>query len=726
MRNFNSRIALLVSAVLFTALFIITIFDFSKQKSLISYMEQDKYKTLEGTVNQAMSAHLEKARSSALSVANNPEVAKLFAAGDRQGLTKMLKPVFDKLKGDGLEQMQFHLPPATSFLRLHAVDKFGDDLSSFRFTVIEANKNKRIVEGLEEGKGGWGFRVVVPISYDGAHIGTVESGMEFDKKFLTENLKKRTGADFFIYQVGNNSVAWEQSKNKYLAATMDQDTYSVSDQIVNKVVTSSISSYEYSSDKTKALLVMPIKDYAGQTKGYIKAIIDRTEIINKLNSNLIQTVVRSLTILVLALISIFLIINHSLLKPLKNLTDKMNKVVHGDLTVNIANEHLIKCWEVKKCNKKVCIAYNSDNLRCWQLTGTHCGNLVQGDLVSKQKNCDECIIYQHATKSEISKVSEIFNSLVVAQKNLIGQIQGTARTLSVASQELSATVNDQTAIVQHNISTLDNATNLIENNVSSFKAITANLDDVNKGADSVAEITMKVVENTDKAKKQADAGNSSALETDKAISGVVNISNEINANAIELEKSSQQIGEILNVITGIAEQTNLLALNAAIEAARAGDAGKGFAVVAEEVRKLAEQSSISTKEISDIIADIQQKTKKTVSMIKDSKDAISVGKDRTVESAETIRKIAQTIVEISEEMQDIASTSQEQAALTNQVNNIIHSTDKKLEEAAEKLSTANSKMKDQAHMFEEINGTVEELTSMAEELLNYAAKFKVN
>jgi methyl-accepting chemotaxis protein len=633
--------------------------------------------------------------------------------------------MFQQLKENGVSQMQFHIPPATSFLRLHSLKKFGDDLSSFRFTVVEAIKDKKMVEGLEEGKGGWGFRVVVPMSYEGNFKGTFESGMEFDSKFLKEAIKKQLGGDYFFYQLDDKNISWAKSNKKFLAGTLDEDKINVSPKTIKTAVSSGKVAFEYTKDKTGAVLILPIKDFKGETRGYIKAIIDRKDVINKLNTNLTDTILRGIIILVLALTSIFFIINSALLKPLQLLIERMKKAAQGDLTVETNGGKLMKCWEEKKCSKTECIGYKNSNLRCWQLAGTYCGGSIQGDAMSKQKNCEGCHVYKNATGSEVAAVSEIFNNLITSQKGLITQIQGTARTLSAATQELSATVSEQTTIVHNNINTLDSATKLIENNVGSLKTITDNLDDVSKGADNVAQVTTQVVENSEKVKNQAEAGNEMMTQTDKAITNVVEITNDINTTALELEQASLRIGEIVDVITNIAGQTNLLALNAAIEAARAGDAGRGFAVVAEEVRKLAEQSSSSTKEIASIITDIQNKTRKTVGMIKDSKDIIAVGKDKTKETAETIEKIVKAIAEISEEMQDIASTSEQQAALTNQISSIIHSTDKDFEGASKELLNTNSKMKDQAQMYEEVNATTEELASMAEELLGCAARFKV-
>ncbi|MCK8826113.1 cache domain-containing protein [Fuchsiella alkaliacetigena] len=120
---------------------------------------------LANTMQRRKEEQLNKAKSTALSIANNPEIQKAFAERDREKLLEMLQDSYREVE-DYYPQWQFHLPDSTSFLRLHMPDSYGDDLSSFRDTVNEANQSQEIVKGLEKGVAGYGFRVVLPIFYE--------------------------------------------------------------------------------------------------------------------------------------------------------------------------------------------------------------------------------------------------------------------------------------------------------------------------------------------------------------------------------------------------------------------------------------------------------------------------------------------------------------------------------------------------------------------------------
>ena len=134
----------------------------------------------------------------AIQSANNPDIQAAFAAQDRQKLMELTLDSYTALKGKyNISQYQYHLAPATSFLRLHSLDKYGDDLSAFRFTVLQVNDTQKPVAGLEVGRGGAGIRGVEPVFYQGQHIGSVEFGLNFDKT-LVNSLKEEYGNDWRI------------------------------------------------------------------------------------------------------------------------------------------------------------------------------------------------------------------------------------------------------------------------------------------------------------------------------------------------------------------------------------------------------------------------------------------------------------------------------------------------------------------------------------------------
>lgn len=134
-----------------------------------------------------------------------------------------------------------------------------------------------------------------------------------------------------------------------------------------------------------------------------------------------------------------------------------------------------------------------------------------------------------------------------------------------------------------------------------------------------------------------------------------------------LGRSSDQIGAIVRVIEDIADQTNLLALNAAIEAARAGEQGRGFAVVADEVRKLAERTTKATKEIGDMIRQIQQDTKSAVASMDQGTTQVGQGVELANKTGEALSRIHSMINSTAGMIQQIASAAEEQSTATRQI-----------------------------------------------------------
>ena len=153
------------------------------------------------SLQAAINADTKRAEALSALVANIPDVQEHFAAGDRAWLQANLLPAYQVLaKNYGAVQFQFLTPPATSFLRLHLLDKFGDDLSTIRKTVLDTNRTLMPQQGLEVGVAGMGARGMVPIFKGDQHLGVVEFGMAFGKAFFA-TFKATFGIDAGLHLV---------------------------------------------------------------------------------------------------------------------------------------------------------------------------------------------------------------------------------------------------------------------------------------------------------------------------------------------------------------------------------------------------------------------------------------------------------------------------------------------------------------------------------------------
>ncbi|MGC8529350.1 MAG: methyl-accepting chemotaxis protein [Leptospirillia bacterium] len=200
------------------------------------------------------------------------------------------------------------------------------------------------------------------------------------------------------------------------------------------------------------------------------------------------------------------------------------------------------------------------------------------------------------------------------------------------------------------------------------------VDDLGRSLADVAQVTRQASDLSLKASQEANAGGETVAEMVRELSRIETVIQEAGEKILDLGKRSDQISQIVNIINEIAEQTNLLALNAAIEAARAGEQGRGFAVVADEVRKLAERTTRSTREISETISQLQGLTDQSVKVMDRGSKEMRMLIGETQKTAEVFSRIVSSASDVSGRVNQIAERTGEQTRSIAQVGKVVDQT----------------------------------------------------
>lgn len=236
-------------------------------------------------------------------------------------------------------------------------------------------------------------------------------------------------------------------------------------------------------------------------------------------------------------------------------------------------------------------------------------------------------------KAEAEEAKVAREKLAFAMEKLADKARATSQQIHAALMALSVTIAEIDGRVEHQRFQ-------IADSADSLQAILESIREVDQGVRAVSE---GAVESQNKAMN----GIAEVQEAVHAIDSVKQSTLALKESMQALGQEADRIGSVMDVIREVADQTNLLALNAAIEAARAGEAGKGFAVVADEVRKLAERTTLATQEVARVVSNIQDRTRQNV-------EAVDKAAESTVRGDELVTKVGSFMAEIVENMQTTA------------------------------------------------------------------------
>ena len=329
------------------------------------------------------------------------------------------------------------------------------------------------------------------------------------------------------------------------------------------------------------------------------------------------------------------------------------------------------------------------------------------------------------SKDEVGQLVTAVNEMGDNTRRLVNEINVVSGSVTGQSEELTQSATEvkaatyQIATTMYELAAGSEAQANHASDLSQvMESFTLKVEGANEKGERIQRSSEEVLHMTSEGNRLMESSNQQMVKIDQIVQEAVR-------KIQGLDAQSQEISKLVDVINGIAGQTNLLALNAAIEAARAGEHGKGFAVVAEEVKKLAEQVSVSVTDITSIVESIQYESSSVAEALQGGYEEVEKGTEQIQISNKTFGNINNAVTEmarhiqtVSENLADIMASSQEMGGSVEEIAAIT-------EEAAAGVEQTSASSQQTSSSMEEVAGSAEQLAKLAEELNGLVHQFKI-